>query len=893
MAHKKSTALPENGWGMFLQELVGNELEVVNLAQNGRSTRTFIEEGRWTDALKNIRAGDYVVVQFGHNDEVASKKSSTSPAEFDSLLRKYIRDVKAKNALPILLTSLARRKFSEQHIPLDTHERYAAITKKVAQETQTVFVDADLLSRHILKLYGPEQSQSLFHHLPAGTHQNYPNGVSDDTHFSPKGAALFAHMIWKSISRYFPEWTAEKEQIIQEKARNFHQEYTVAQDGSGDFYSIQEAIDAVRDLSPHPVTIRVKPGLYVEKILIPATKTNIHILGTSADAVSILWDDHAGRSFSLADSFLVAFRKNEWYPSRTWQTQKLGTFDSYTVKVLGRGTILENISIENLAGPVGQAVALHTEADRVQVLNCKILGHQDTLYVGLAGSKNKFQYCLIEGTTDFIFGSATAWFYQCRLISRKNSYLTAASTPQDQSVGLVFYQCKLLSVAPANSVYLGRPWRPYAYTAFLECTYGNHIRPEGWHNWNNSNNEKTARYMEFNNSNESGMLTDSMLKQRVNWSKQLYAHRAQQLIRWGQSEDFFQKEFSFSSTPHPINADSLRRGFVAHFSSSPSAQDQAKKWQATSDSLLEQVTWVVASDGSGDFSSLQKAIDAVPDYRKKKTVILLKKGIYAEKLIVPESKQNILLIGESVDETIVGYNQHAKSLNAFGEEVGTSGSASVYIYGRDITVMNISFVNTAGPVGQAVAMFTAGDKIKFIACRFLGYQDTLYTYGVQSRQYFTDCVIEGTVDFIFGSSTAWFENCLIWCKQSGYITAASTPEQVAFGYVFNRCEVNGTAPPHSFYWGRPWRPFAKTYWMNTTVHHQILRKEGWHNWGKTSNEKTTVYREYNTVNVLENGRLEQLKNKKERVAWAKFFTPEEAAAVHLEAVMKDWNPLLF
>src|SRR6478672_3655166 len=194
--------------------------------------------------------------------------------------------------------------------------------------------------------------------------------------------------------------------------------------------------------------------------------------------------------------------------------------------------------------------------------------------------------------------------------------------------------------------------------------------------------------------------------------------------------------------------------------------------------------FVVAKDGSGNFKTVQEAINAVPDFRKKETRILLKKGVYKEKLVLAECKTLITFVGESLDSTIIAYDDYNQKKNIFGEDKGTSGSSGFYIYGPDFSAESITFQNTAGPVGQAVAVFVAGDRARFRNCRFLGFQDTLYTYGRDSRQYYNHCYIEGTVDFIFGSSTAVFDSCTIYGKRSGYYTAASTPEGKKFGYVF-------------------------------------------------------------------------------------------------------------
>lgn len=290
---------------------------------------------------------------------------------------------------------------------------------------------------------------------------------------------------------------------------------------------------------------------------------------------------------------------------------------------------------------------------------------------------------------------------------------------------------------------------------------------------------------------------------------------------------------------------------------------------------------VVASDGSGDFKTVQEAINAVPDFRKVVTVIFIKNGIYKEKLNLSASKKMVKLLGESVEKTILTFDDYAQKKNRFGEEKGTSGSASCYIYGDGFTAENITFENSSGPVGQAVALFVAGDQATFINCRMLGFQDTLYTYGRGSRQYYQGCYIEGTVDFIFGSSTAFFENCTIFCKKQGYITAASTPDTVAYGYVFSKCKITGDAAAGTFYLGRPWRPAAKTVFMNCELS-AVIHPEGWNNWGKASNEQTAFYAEYKNT-----GPGAQVTK---RAMWSHQLTDKEAEAYSRLKVLNDWEP---
>ncbi|MFD3000685.1 pectinesterase family protein [Pontibacter toksunensis] len=296
----------------------------------------------------------------------------------------------------------------------------------------------------------------------------------------------------------------------------------------------------------------------------------------------------------------------------------------------------------------------------------------------------------------------------------------------------------------------------------------------------------------------------------------------------------------------------------------------------------QQYDFVVAKDGSGDFKTVQEAINAVPDFRKNQTTVFIKNGVYKEKLVLPPSKTAVKFVGEDVQKTILTHDDYAAKKNRFGEEMGTTGSTSFYVFGDDFTAENITFENSAGPVGQAVAVRVDGDKVMFTNCRFLGYQDTLYPHGEKSRQYYKNCYIEGTTDFIFGWSTAVFENCEIYSKEGGsYITAASTLEGTPYGFVFLNCRLTGNAPANSYYLGRPWRPYAKTVFINTHMGNHI-KPEGWHNWNKPDAEKTTFYAEYNSRGP---GAAPA-----KRVKWAHILTKEQAGAYTLEKIFGDWEP---
>jgi pectinesterase len=294
----------------------------------------------------------------------------------------------------------------------------------------------------------------------------------------------------------------------------------------------------------------------------------------------------------------------------------------------------------------------------------------------------------------------------------------------------------------------------------------------------------------------------------------------------------------------------------------------------------ERFDFIVAPDGSGNFKTVQEAISAVPDFRKNVTIIQVRNGVYKEKLTIAGTKTNVRLVGEDVLKTIITFDDFASKKNRFGEEIGTTGSASVFIFGDGFTAERITFQNSSGPVGQAVAVRVDGDQVVFKGCRFLGFQDTLYPHGEKSRQYYKDCYIEGTVDFIFGWSTAVFDNCTIFCKKEGYITAASTIENAPFGFVFMNCKITGDGSEGSFYLGRPWRPFAKTVFISCYLDKQI-KPEGWHNWKKPDAERTSYYAEYKSSGPGANATA--------RVPWSHQLTDEQAAGYTLEKIFGDWK----
>lgn len=304
----------------------------------------------------------------------------------------------------------------------------------------------------------------------------------------------------KEVLKKYPNWkkNLESKTIIPLKKSEvtLKDEFNIVVDqkGHGDFTTIQEAVNAAKSYPSQRITIVIKNGTYYEKVKIHAWNTSISFVGESREKTIITYDDYFNK---------INLGRNS-------------TFYTYTVLVEGNDFFAKNITIKNSSGEVGQAVALNVNANRVVFSNCTFLGNQDTLYTSGEGTKNYFKDCYIEGTTDFIFGDATALFENCIIHSKKDSYITAASTPKDTAFGYVFKNCKLTADENVTKVYLGRPWRPFAKTVYINCEMDKHILPEGWHNWSKPEAEISSFYAEYKCTGE-GFLP----KTRVPWSHQL------------------------------------------------------------------------------------------------------------------------------------------------------------------------------------------------------------------------------------------------------------------------------------------------------------------------------------------------------------------------------------
>ncbi len=504
MANKSITGgKPERGWGHVLGGFFTEDIIVDNHAVNGRSSKSFIDEGRWDKVLSRIKPGDYVVIQFGHNDEKPKADRHTDPGTtFDANLERFVNESRERGATPILMNAIVRRNFlapcdqpghivaSDNQVEgdtlYDTHGAYLDSPRNVAKKLNVPFVDANKITHELVQGLGREESKKLYMWVEPNTVPAVPKGSVDNTHLNIYGARVVAGLLVDAMAEVVP--------ALAPYVR--HYDFVVAKDGSGDFFTVQEAINAVPDFRKESrTTIYIRKGVYKEKLIIPASKINVSLVG--AEGAVISGDDYASK------------------PNRFGEN--MSTSGSASCYIYAPDLICENLTFENTAGRVGQAVACFVAGDRVIFRNCRFLGNQDTLYNFGKHCRQYFEDCYIEGTVDFIFGSSTAVFNRCIVHSLSKGYLTAPSTPQDEAYGYVFIDCRLTAAEGVEKVYLARPWRPYAKSVFIHCEMGGHILPVGWHNWNKKDAEKTIFFAEYENTG-AGAATK---KERAKFGRQL------------------------------------------------------------------------------------------------------------------------------------------------------------------------------------------------------------------------------------------------------------------------------------------------------------------------------------------------------------------------------------
>ncbi len=483
-----STVTDRAGWGHGFKLFLGDQIDCVNVAVGGRSSKSFIDEGKWADAL--ALKGNYYLIQFGHNDQPGKGPArETDPrTTYRSYMSRYVDDVRAIGAIPVLVTSLTRRSFEGKRIN-STLTPYVEAVKALAAEKRVAVVDLHALSI--------EQAETMGELAWAAFSPRDTAGAVDRTHLNAKGSILIAPLVVSELRRAVPALAAHflDQPMSGVAAARRNANAIVAADGSGEYRTVQEAINAAPQTTSvdRPWVIFIKAGTYKEIVYVQREKRFVTLVGEDPATTTITYGLHA--NMIGADG------------------KPIGTFRTPTVQIDADDFSAENLTFENSAGPVGQALAVRVDGDRVVFRNARFLGWQDTIFVNRG--RHYFGDSLIAGHVDFIFGGATAYFDRCSIHVLRDGYITAASTPPEQKYGLVFANSRITG-APGARTYLGRPWRDYAQVTFVATRMSDVVRPEGWHNWDRPAREGTSRYIEVGSTGPGAAAA-----QRVAWAKRV------------------------------------------------------------------------------------------------------------------------------------------------------------------------------------------------------------------------------------------------------------------------------------------------------------------------------------------------------------------------------------
>lgn len=479
-----STVTDEKGWGLGFRRVLTDDVECVNAAASGSSSKSYIDEGRWADAL--ALHGDYYLIQFGHNDEPGKGADRETDADvaYTANIARYVSDVRAMGATPILVTSLTRRAFDRGQVVANL-QPYVAAMKRVAAASRTPIVDLHAASIALTEELGETAWEAL---SPRNA-----DGTVDRTHLNANGSLAVARLVADELRARVPVLAS----VLRRDAAPMA---VVAADGTGDYATVQSAIDAVPQSTSagHRWLVFVQPGIYHERVYVQREKRFVLLVGADPSRVVVTYDLHA--SMPGPDD------------------KPIGTFRTPTVQVDADDFTAENITFENAAGHVGQALAMRVDGDRAIFRNCRFIGWQDTLF--LNRGRHYIEHSLIAGDVDFIFGGATAWFEGCGLLCRRDGYITAASTPAEAAHGFVFAHGSITG-DPDVRTYLGRPWRDFAQVTFLDTDMSAAVRGAGWDNWDRPEREKTSRYREHASRGPGGDVSA-----RVPWARQLSSHDA-------------------------------------------------------------------------------------------------------------------------------------------------------------------------------------------------------------------------------------------------------------------------------------------------------------------------------------------------------------------------------
>ena len=476
-----STVANENGWGFGLQQFLGPGAECINAAVNGRSSKSFIDEGRWRDAL--ALKGDYYLIQFGHNDEPGKgpERETDPQTTYAANMTRYVDAARAIGAKPILITSLTRRRFDVGGKIVRNLDPYVDAVKQVALTKHVPLLDLHARSIELAEQLGDETWATL---SPRDA-----GGAVDRTHLNTKGSLRVARLVVAELRVRVPELATL---FADEPAANA----LVAADGGADYMTVQDAINAVpqNTSAARRWVIFVRAGTYRELVYVQREKRFVSLVGEDPLRTVITYN---------LDATKIGL-----------DGKPIGTFRTPTVVIDADDFAAENLTFENDAGPVGQALALRVDGDRASFRNCRFLGWQDTIF--LDRGRQYFEDSFIAGHVDFIFGGATAFFERCHVHVWRNGYITAASTPPEQPYGFVFANGRITGQSPDVRTYLGRPWRDFARVVFINTEMSDAVRPEGWHNWDRPEREKTAKYSEVGS-------TGPGARARVAWATPLSA----------------------------------------------------------------------------------------------------------------------------------------------------------------------------------------------------------------------------------------------------------------------------------------------------------------------------------------------------------------------------------
>jgi len=499
-----STVTDNAGWGLGFRQFLADDVELTNTSRGGRSSMSFVREGRWQAALE--LGGDYYLIQFGHNDQPGKPGRSTTIEQYREYLNRYVAETRAAGATPVLVTPLVRREFKDRENPdriISSLTPWAEAVREIAREKKVPLIELHDRSKALCEKMGRDGVRRI---SPIK-----PNGDYDGTHLNSAGYVPVGRIVAEELGKSVPALSSR----ILSEPRNPNPESgekdfdaVVAFDGSGSHTTVQSAIDAAPGdaTADRQFRILIKPGTYREHVEIPAGKDFIQLMGEPGET----------------EATVIRMGTNVKTPDPAHPGKSLSTPDSATVLIRASDITARYLTFENTTTREDrvQALACYTTGDRIAFHHCRFLGWQDTLRPdsgrGSIG-RSYFRDCEITGHVDFIYAAGMAVFDRCHIHCRADGYITAASTPAGQPHGFVFLDCRITTAPEVErGVYLGRPWRPHAATAFIRCELDGNIRPAGWHNWGKATNEETARYVEHR-STGAGADPGS----RVKWARQL------------------------------------------------------------------------------------------------------------------------------------------------------------------------------------------------------------------------------------------------------------------------------------------------------------------------------------------------------------------------------------